>query len=981
MTAPRSGRADTSAGRLARMGVSDAQRINAGLLDVSWWSTDLLDDVASAADPGQVLRAALALDEVAADRIALVAGNPRAWRRFALTTGVSVALSEHLARHPEHLEILFEDAQPPGAEEIREQMVSVAAAAGEGAADALRVAHRGAVLRIAIADVAHDASFEVTSLRLSELADAVIEGALTAARAQLPAGAPECRLAVIGMGKCGGRELNYISDVDVVFVAEPAEGVEESDALRTATTLASALMRLCSQPTAEGSIWEVDANLRPEGRSGALVRTLRSHIGYYERWAKTWEFQALLKARPIAGDAELGAAYTDAVLPYVWAAADREGFVSDVQRMRQRVERTVPTKDADRQLKLGRGGLRDVEFSVQLLQLVHGRSDVMLRSPVTLTALESLATWGYVGREDASALAAAYRFLRTMEHRIQMHRMVRSHVVPHEDEDLRRLGRSMGFTKDPARELVEAWQRRANEVRRIHEKLFYRPLLDAVARLDGGQARLTPQAAQERLDALGFRDPAGALQHIEALTSGVSRRAAIQRTLLPVMLEWFAAAPDPDAGLLNFRRVSDDLGGTPWYLRLLRDESACAERMARVLASSRYASELLLRAPDGVALLADANELRPRQSGPLTAEFLATAARYDDAADAVVAVRALRRRELFRISATDILSPLTVDDVGNALTDVADATIAGALEAATREVEQARGSALPTRMLVIGMGRYGGGEIGYGSDADVVFVHDPLPGVDEREATAAATLVANEVRSLLNAPSPDPPLQLDTDLRPEGKQGPPVRTVASYLAYYDRWRSFWEAQALLRADRVAGDPGAWDRVKAGIDPIRWPVDGVGADQLREIRRLKARMENERLPRGADPTLHTKLGRGGLSDVEWVIQLLQLQHAHRVPEMRTTRTMAALEAARRTGLLEGPDADILSDAWRMATRIRNVVMLVRGRATDMVPTEAHELSAVGRVLGYNPGESGELLEDYRRTTRRARAVSERLFYGQ
>ncbi len=981
MTAPRSGRADTSAGRLARLGVSDAQRISAGLADVSWWSADLLDDVAAAADPGQVLRAALALDEVSPDGIARVAASERAWRRFALTTGVSVALSEHLARHPEHLEILFEDTQPPGAREIREQMVSAAAAAGEAAADTLRVEHRGAVLRIAIADVAHGASFEVTSLRLSELADAVIEGALTAARAQLPPGAPECRLAIIGMGKCGGRELNYISDVDVVFVAEPAEGVEESDALRTATTLASALMRLCSQPTSEGSIWEVDANLRPEGRSGALVRTLRSHIGYYERWAKTWEFQALLKARPIAGDAALGAAYIDAVLPHVWAAADRDGFVSDVQRMRQRVERTMPTKDADRQLKLGRGGLRDVEFSVQLLQLVHGRSDVMLRSPVTLTALESLATWGYVGREDASALAGAYRFLRTMEHRIQMHRMVRSHVVPHEDEDLRRLGRAMGFTTDPAKELVEAWQRRANEVRRIHEKLFYRPLLDAVARLDGGQARLTPQAARERLDALGFRDPVGALNHIEALTAGVSRRAAIQRTLLPVMLEWFAAAPDPDAGLLNFRRVSDDLGGTPWYLRLLRDESACAERMARVLASSRYASELLLRAPDGVALLADANELRPRQSGPLTAEFLATAARYDDAADAVVAVRALRRRELFRISATDILTHLTVDDVGNALTDVADATIAGALEAATREVEQARGSKLPTRMLVIGMGRYGGGEIGYGSDADVVFVHDPLPGVEEREASAAATLVANEVRSLLNAPSPDPPLQLDTDLRPEGKQGPPVRTVVSYLAYYERWRSFWEAQALLRADRVAGDPAAWDRVKAGIDPIRWPADGVGTEQLREIRRLKARMENERLPRGADPTLHTKLGRGGLSDVEWVIQLLQLQNAHRIPEMRTTRTMAALEAARRTGLIQGSDADILSDAWRMATRIRNVVMLVRGRATDMVPTEAHELSAVGRVLGYNPGESGELLEDYRRTTRRARAVSEKLFYGQ
>ncbi|MGB7979465.1 MAG: bifunctional [glutamine synthetase] adenylyltransferase/[glutamine synthetase]-adenylyl-L-tyrosine phosphorylase [Candidatus Nanopelagicales bacterium] len=979
MSDPRAGRTESAAGRLARLGVRDAARVAAGLAEVDWWSEDLLDEVGEAADPGLVLRTALGVHDTAPERLAAVAADPNAWRRFARTAGVSMALAEHLVRHPEHLEILFEDTEPPAAGQVCAQLEAAGAAASP--ADALRVAYRAALLRIAIADVAHGAPFELTALRLSELADAVLAGALVAARAQLPPDAPEVALAIIGMGKCGGRELNYISDVDVVFVAEPGPGVDESAALRTATVLASSVMRLCNQPTAEGTIWEVDANLRPEGRAGALVRTLRSHVGYYERWAKTWEFQALLKARAVAGDAQLGAAYVDAVLPFVWAAADRDGFVADVQRMRKRVEHSVPAKEADRQLKLGRGGLRDVEFSVQLLQLVHGRSDVMLRSPTTLTALESLATWGYVGREDASALAASYRFLRTLEHRIQLHRMVRSHVVPSDDEDMRRLGRAMGFTSAPVRGLTEAWQRRANEVRRIHEKLFYRPLLDAVARLDSGQARLTPQAARDRLDALGFRDPAGALNHIEALTSGVSRRAAIQRTLLPVMLGWFADAPDPDAGLLAFRRVSDDLGGTPWYLRLLRDESACAQRMAKVLASSRYASELLLRAPEGVSLLADSEELRPRQGGPLTTEFLATAARYDDATQAVTALRGLRRRELFRIAAIDILEPFTVEDVGNALTDVADATIAGALQAAIDEVSNARGSALPTRMLVIGMGRFGGGEIGYGSDADVVVVHDPLPGVDEREATAAATLVVNEVRSLLNAPSPDPPLALDTDLRPEGKQGPAVRTVDSYLAYYARWRSFWEAQALLRADRVAGDAQAWARVRAGIDPIRWPADGVGEVQLREIRRLKARMENERLPRGADPTLHTKLGRGGLSDVEWVIQLIQLQHAHRVPELRTTRSMAALAAARRTNLIEPGDADVLSDAWRMATRIRNVVMLVRGRATDMVPTEIRELGAVSRILGYAPGESGALLEDYRRTTRRARSVAERLFYGQ
>jgi glutamate-ammonia-ligase adenylyltransferase len=977
------GRPDSAAARLARLGVVDAGALAQGVAGLPWWQDQLLEDVGDAADPSQVLRTVLALDE--ADRVATqaVAESRWAWRRYCLVTGVSQALADHLVRHPEHLSILLEDTLPPGAEEQRTTFIELGRAhPGPEAADPLRLAHKAAVLRIAISDLAHAAPFELTGARLSELADSILDGALAASRAALPADAPGVRLAIIGMGKCGGRELNYISDVDVIFVAEPEEGVDETAALRYATQLASSVMKLCAQPTGEGTIWEVDPGLRPEGRNGALVRTLRSHIGYYERWARTWEFQALLKARAIAGDRELGSRYVDAVLPFVWAAADREGFVTEVQQMRRRVESNVPTKDADRQLKLGRGGLRDVEFSVQLLQLVHGRSDVMLRSSNTLIALESLALWGYVGREDAASLASAYRFLRTLEHRIQMHRMARSHVIPREDADLRRLGRAMGFTREPGRELLDAWQRRSNEVRRIHEKLFYRPLLDAVARLERGQARLTPEAARERLDALGFRDPAGALNHIEALTTGVSRRAAIQRTLLPVMLGWFADAPDPDAGLLGFRRVSEALGSTPWYLRLLRDESACAQRLARVLASSRYSSELLLRAPDGVALLAGAGEeLRPRGSGPLTAEFVATSERYDDARVAVAAVRGLRRRELFRISSSDILGNLTVDDVGNALTDVADATIAGALAAATASVERASGGPLPTRMLIIGMGRYGGGEIGYGSDADVVFVHDPLPGAEERAAELAAKQVANEVRQLLNAPSADPPLTLDTDLRPEGKSGPAVRTVASYAAYYDRWRSFWEAQALLRASRIAGDAEAWAKVRAAIDPIRWPAAGVAPDQLREIRRLKARMESERLPRGADPTLHMKLGRGGLSDVEWVIQLLQLQHAHRIAELRTPRTMPALEAARRTSLIEQRDADMLSDAWRMATRIRNLVMLVRGQASDVVPTDVRELAAIGRILGYAPGETGALVDDYRRTTRRARGVAERLFYGQ
>ncbi|MFM7210788.1 MAG: bifunctional [glutamine synthetase] adenylyltransferase/[glutamine synthetase]-adenylyl-L-tyrosine phosphorylase, partial [Actinomycetota bacterium] len=843
----------------------------------------------------------------------------------------------------------------------------------------LRIAYRDALLGTAVRDLVHGARVDDTAAELADLADAALESALAIARTQLPDDAPECRLAVIAMGKCGGRELNYVSDVDVVFVAEAPPGQDESAALATATRLATSLMRICGESTSEGSLWQVDAGLRPEGKQGALVRTLASHIGYYERWAKTWEFQALLKARPAAGDAELGAAYVGAVAPFVWAAADRDDFVSDVQRMRQRVEDHIPAKEADRQLKLGRGGLRDVEFAVQLLQLVHGRSDVLLRSPTTLTALEALSTWGYVGREDGATLAAAYRFLRSFEHRIQLHGLRRTHVVPDDEEDLRRIGRSLGFRADPVAELTEEWRRHAREVRRIHEKLFYRPLLQAVARLDAGDARLTPEAARQRLEALGYTDPQGALRHLESLTSGVSRRAAIQRTLLPVLLGWFADGPDPDAALLGFRRMSDDLGSTPWYLRLLRDESAAAERMARLLSSSRYATDLLLRSPDAVALLADDAELRPRTRDQLLAEALAAVARHPEAESAVGAVRALRRRELFRVAAADLLGILDVESTMAALTDIADAAVAGGLAAAEREVARSQpDGVLPTRFAVIGMGRFGGAELGYASDVDVVFVHDPLPGAEEKAASDTAMAIANELRRLLMAPSPDPPLEIDADLRPEGRQGPLVRSLASYAAYYERWSSPWEAQALLRARPVAGDVDLGDAFVGLIDPLRWPEGGISDEALREMRRLKARMESERLPRGADPTLHTKQGRGGLADVEWVAQLLQLQHAYAVPALRTTSTLDALRAGVSSGLLDAADEETVAAAWLLATRVRNAVMLARGVPSDSVPTSARDLAAIAYVLDYDAG--GDLLEDYRRSTRRARGVVERVFYG-
>ncbi|MGQ4732387.1 bifunctional [glutamine synthetase] adenylyltransferase/[glutamine synthetase]-adenylyl-L-tyrosine phosphorylase [Streptomyces sp. Ju416(a)] len=993
-TAP--GRRSSTFTRLLRHGFTDPSAAEQ-LLDLDALASVrsdpvLLEALGATADPDLALRGLVRIVEAGEESErqvlldTLVTAKPLRDRLLGVL-GASEALGDHLARHPRDWQALvtYESADlHPGVAEFEQGLADAVDP------DSLRVAYRRCLLTLAARDVCGTTGLAQTAAELADLATATLRAALAIARTAAPEDAAQCRLAVVAMGKCGGRELNYISDVDVIFVGEARDGVDETKAMQAATRLAAHMMRICSDTTVEGTIWEVDANLRPEGRNGPLVRTLSSHLAYYQRWAKTWEFQALLKARAVAGDPELGAEYVDAVSPLVWGAADRENFVPDVQKMRRRVVDNIPADRIERELKLGPGGLRDVEFAVQLLQLVHGRSDASLHSGSTLEALRALAEGGYVGRADAAQLDEAYRFLRAMEHRIQLYRLRRTHLVPEDEADLRRLGRSLGMRTDPVAELNKAWKRHASVVRRLHEKIFYRPLLDAVAQLAPGESRLSAKAAAIRLEALGYADPAAALRHLEALSSGVTRKAAIQRTLLPVLLGWFADSADPDAGLLGFRKVSDALGKTPWYLRLLRDEGAAAENLARVLSAGRLAPDLLMRAPEAVAILGDPEGLTPRTREHLEQEVLAAVGRAGDAESAVAVVRGVRRRELFRTTAADLIgsygtedSPAEqdhgalVDRVGSAVTDLNAATIAGALRAAVRD---RWGDTLPTRFAVIGMGRFGGHELSYGSDADVLFVHQPREGVSDEEAGRAANAVVGEMRRLLQLPTADPPLLIDADLRPEGRTGPMVRTLKSYEAYYRRWSLVWESQALLRAEHMAGDAELGRAFVELVDPLRYPMEGLGEDAVREIRRLKARMESERMPRGADPTLHAKLGRGGLSDVEWTVQLIQMQHGWAEPGLRTTRTREALAAACAADLIPAEDAQTLDEAWVLAARVRNAVMLVRGRPGDTFPSDARELAAVGRYLGYEPGHVGDMLDDYRRITRRARAVVEERFYG-
>jgi glutamate-ammonia-ligase adenylyltransferase len=977
MTKAPKGRIESNRAALARMGFVDPVRAAGLILALEDQIPELLTTLSHAADPDQALIYLARLAEADTSVPFRLGSDARLADRVFAILGASSALGDHLVRRPRDLDLLVGELMP-----TQRSLTKIVDGQNIGTDHAvclteLRLNYRRHLLQIAAQDLVGEWGVEVTAEALSDLATDALDAALAIARREVPRG-DEVRLAVIAMGKCGARELNYISDVDVIFAAEAvSDSMPTDEMLKIASALATGMMHACSDLTSEGALWEVDAGLRPEGKNGPLVRTLASHFAYYEKWAKAWEFQALLKARPAAGDLEIGQRFVDGLSSHIWSVGDRPGFVEEVQAMRRKVEEHIPAKEAARNLKLGVGGLRDVEFAVQLLQLVHGKSDETLRVQSTLSALRALADGGYIGREDGASLGETYGWLRTLEHRIQIQKMQRTHLMPEADSDLRRIGRSMHYSIDSAAELKDQWRDRAALVRRIHEKLFYRPLLLAVARLAPEEQRLTPEAAQRRLAALGYVDPIGALKHLQALTSGLSRRAAIQRQLLPAMLGWFAQGPDPDAGLLGFRQLSEALGDTPWYLRTLRDSGTAAQRLALVLSSSRFASEMLLRAPEAAAMLEEDADLAPRGIEALTLEALTVARRQSDPTRAIEAVRAVRRRELFRTAVGDLVGTLSVADVGRALTDVTAATLEAALDAAIRDYETQSKRPVPTRIAIIAMGRLGGAEMSYPSDADVLFVHEPLPDAVEREATSAAHSIAGEVRRLCSLPSPEPPLIVDADLRPEGKQGPLVRTLASFSAYYAQWAELWERQALLRALPIAGNRDLGERFISLIDFYRYSTQGLDKAQIREIRRIKARVESERLPRGADKSRHLKLGPGGLSDAEWVAQLIQLRFGGREAKLRTTSTLEVLQRATALHLIPLADAATLSDSWRLATQIRNAIMLVRGRPSDEIPRDARDLVAVAQVVGFESG--GALLDAWQRQSRRARAAFERSFF--
>ena len=855
---------------------------------------------------------------------------------FAVT-GASRSLTELLVSDPEALEVLGDLGRRPVLED------------GPDDDGWLRRWMRLELLRIAARDLTGLDDLPVVGRGLARLADEVLQAAAAAAGA-------DPGLAVIGMGKLGGCELNYSSDIDIMFVGDPHEHNSTARAILD-------IARTC---------YRVDVDLRPEGRDGPLVRSLESYEVYWERWAHTWEFQALLKARPVAGDVELGAAFLERAQKRVWERPFTLDDLRAVRSMKARSEEMMAKKGlTDREVKRGRGGIRDIEFSVQLLQLVHGRADPALRSPTTLDALAELGSSGYIDPSDARALDAAYRLLRTVEHRLQLVHEQQVHTLP-APTDLAgrdRLARVMGYrdtAEATAGELLDSFLRRQQaNVRSIHQHLFFRPLLDALTAGGAAAALMSEEAVATRLEAFGFTDAKRTRLALRELTRGLTRSSRLMQQMLPLLLGWLSEAPDPDLGLLGLRVLAAGPAQATELATAFRESPEAARRLCTLLGTSRRLSETLEHHPDMIPALGQPDALLRRRPEALLLGASAALAWRDQVEDRQRGLLRYKRREELRVAAGDVLelAPADEDQVvvtASQLTTLAEASLQAALDAL----------APPLPFAMIAMGRFGGRR--------AVLRQRPRPALRLRRLRLPADFKAAEkvgeslVRFLAGTTPATRIYPIDLGLRPEGKDGPLARSLEGYATYYDRWAQTWERQALVRARFVAGDADVGRRFMEIIEPHVWGKP-LAENDIREIRRIKARIERERIPHAEDPQFHLKLGRGSLSDVEFTAQLLQLRHG-----VRATGTMEALVRLEEAGALDPDDREVLADAYRFCERARNRWFLVKGAPGDSLPTKPEQMAALARSLGMT---ATDLRENYRRVTRRSRNVVERLFYGK
>lgn len=997
----------------------------------------LVTNALQSASPDQALNNIERLASVMpAGELACVAADNKRLAQLIQVCGASPFLSNLLYKAPCHVREIFLEREIE-TRHTEADMLAILRSHSAAAVDLaalqriLRCFKRAEIIRIAARDLNGLAPLEEVMAELSDLASSTLQLACEVCRAFLirdhgvplltgAEGTPrEADMTIIGMGKLGARELNFSSDIDIIYFYESDQG--ETAGIPSLTggrkgvislhaffnKLGELVSKALSQVTEDGFVFRVDVGLRPEGKSGDMAVSLRSAEIYYESWGQSWERTAMLKARPVAGSLALGERLLKTLQPFIYRKYLDYNLIDDMKQMKQKIDASLArSREGEINLKLGRGGIREIEFFIQALQLVYAGKSPKLRERNSLKALDTLLGAGLLGAEDHRQLKEAYCFLRTVEHRIQVVQERQTHNLPTKPEELLALARRSGFRRvDGLARFNKELEQHRNNVSTIYGNLF----LSRDQKLEQDlnpevllflDAKADPDLIKDMLAERHFEDVERAYENLVLLRHGPAKANLAERSrrmlekITPLLIQDVFASPDPDMALTNLERFMTAIASRSSWYALLAENRATITLLVSLFGMSEFLSKILISHPELLeSLIAgiDASLSKPRTQ--METELDALLEQSDYFEEYLNILRRYRNEEFLRIGLNDIHGRLLQGEVTAQLSLLSEVSLAAAFRLASEDLQrfgqplwQREGQSAPANLAIIAMGKLGGGELNYHSDLDIIFVYDHQGATDgEKQITNHEYFakLAQKIISILTMQTREGYVyKIDTRLRPSGNAGPLVTSLDSFLEYHRSEAQIWERQALTKARVVLGDEKLASQLH---DIIRQTVYGssIGPEGRGEIQRLRMRMENE-LAREKNGNYNIKTGRGGMVDVEFAVQYLQLKEGFHYPELRTPRTVEALKEISTLGLLPSGDAERLLTGYKFLRKLENRLRIIHDYSVNDLSGNRSYLNKLARRLGYDPklkNPGAALICDYEETTGGIRDVFDRIFHQQ
>jgi glutamate-ammonia-ligase adenylyltransferase len=962
---------------------------------------------------------------ISPEDLAELALRKRRLAQFVMLCGSSPFLVNLLFKSPGYFRVLLLENRIDQARSLEEQLAALRSYVDDTTdftclMKVLREFKRLEILRIAARDLNGMAPLEEVTAELSNLAAASLQIAYEVCRRclireygiplmQAESGLREAEMTVIGMGKLGGQELNFSSDIDIIYFYDSdkgaTSGIENGFGNRKGVVslhtffnkLGEMISKALSQVTEDGFVFRVDVGLRPEGKSGDMAVSLRSAEVYYESWGQSWERTAMLKGRPVAGSLELGEQLLRMLQPFVYRKYLDYNLIEDMKNMKQRIDASLTrSAEAESNLKLGRGGIREIEFFIQALQLVYAGKNPNLRERNSLKALDTLLAARLISEEDQRQLSEAYRFLRTVEHRIQMVQERQTHNLPAKEDELHALSRRCGFLRtnglERFREVLEGHR---SNVAAIYGNLFHsrddKILLEVKPEvLFFLDSKADPDLVKDMLAERHFEDVDRAYDNLLSLRRGpekgnlTARSRSILEKIAPLFLQELFESPDPDLALTNLERFLTVIGARSSYYALLAENRETLKLLVSLFGMSEFLSKILINHPellDSMVARSYVSTIKPREMMETELTNLLEQSEYFE--DQLDVLRRYRNEEFLRIGMNDIHGKLKQGEITTQLTHLGETCLAAAFSLGVQALKRFGrptycfgGDETGASLAVVALGKLGGGELNYHSDLDIIFVYDHQGYTDGEKQISNHEYfakLAQKMISILTMQTREGYVyKIDTRLRPSGNAGPLVTSLESFLEYHRKEAQIWERQALTKARVVLGEEVLSNQLH---DVIRHTVydTSINDDGRQEIHRLRMRMEHE-LAKETGGSYNIKTGRGGLVDVEFASQYLQLKYGCRYPELRTTSTIMVLNEVMTLGLVNAANCETLISGYKFLRRLENRLRIIHDYSSNDLSGSRHYLNKLARRLGYdaalkNPGAA--LICDYEEITGKIR----------